>query len=287
MQKIAIFGGTGLAGSALRIEAVRRGLSPISIARRNADINFDATNLTDIVTLLDNLSPDGVINAAAKVNIEQCERDPTKTSIINSLMPMELSKWCASHDVAFVQISTDHYFKGAGPKAHSEAAEVQLLNQYASQKFAAEKFCLNQKNSLILRTNIVGIRGWEKLTFAEWAIEAIKTNSDATFFDDYWTSSIDTETFARALFDLFLVHRCDGLINIGSSEVFSKADFARELASRMGCDPNKLKVGSVLDKLGNRPNSLGLSVDLAHKALKWKLPSLAEVVANTLSQNPT
>ncbi len=60
-----------------------------------------------------------------------------------------------------MQISTDHYFCGQGDLKHDESAPVTLLNEYARTKYAGEAFALTNPEACVIRTNVVGFRGWE------------------------------------------------------------------------------------------------------------------------------
>jgi dTDP-4-dehydrorhamnose reductase len=177
----------------------------------------------------------------------------------------------------FVHVSADHFFSGDAASAHDERAPVRLVNEYARTKFAAEGLALAAPGALVLRTNVTGFRGWKgQPTFAEWAIDAIESRAPLTLFDDYYTSTLDSETLARATFDL-IERDAAGLLNVASSQVASKLEFMHELARALGTPLPSFQRGSVRTLRTRRAESLGLDVRRAEAILQRPLPSLREV----------
>lgn len=153
-----------------------------------------------------------------------------------------------------------------------------LVNEYACTKLAAEALALTAPGALVLRTSLLGLRGWQQLTFAEWALDVVLYDKPADLFEDAYTSSIDVGTFARAAFDL-LDRGAAGLYNLASRDVYSKAEFVRELACRLGRQLTAARPASVTALATRRADSLGLDVGRAETLLGYRLPAMAEVVA--------
>jgi dTDP-4-dehydrorhamnose reductase len=229
---------------------------------------------------LGHVRPKYIINAAALINLDECERNPARAHEINALAVKNIANYCQKHDVKLVQISTDHYFSGDGEVLHDEQAEVQLLNTYAKSKHEGELFAQSAPNSLILRTNIVGFRGWiGRPTFVEWAIAALSEGSPVTLFDDFFTSSIHVKAFAGSLFDL-IDKNASGIFNLAAREVASKADFLLKLAHQLELPVSGCIFGSVHSVGGVlRADSLGLDVSKAETILGYPLPKMDEVIA--------
>ena len=152
------------------------------------------------------------------------------------------------------------------------------MNVYSRQKYAAECISLSAPNALVLRTSIVGKRGWKEKTFAEWTMEALLSEEPFQMFSDVWTSSIDTKNFARAVFDLAEKPEVTGLFNVGAREVYSKADFIEEMARQSNISVNHGERTSHVGYLSERACCLGLDVSKVQQILSWQLPNLTEVV---------
>jgi dTDP-4-dehydrorhamnose reductase len=274
-----ILGGTGLAGLALVKEAKKRGLTVVTVARRNADCNLDVSNTKELLSYLRKVRPRCVINTVAMINLDHCEKNPGEAYIVNAALVGHLSSFCQTEDVKLCQISTDHYYSGDAKFLHNEKSSIALLNEYARTKYAGECFALTNPSSLVLRTNIVGFRNWnEQPTFAEWVIRELTANNRITMFNDFFTSSIDVKTFSKAVFDLINADST-GVLNVASSECFSKMEFIQLLSSRLRLDISNCISGTVKTNSGiTRAESLGLDVSCCESILGYKLPTLDAVV---------
>lgn len=280
MSKILLLGSTGLLGQALYKEAKKRNFEIIGVAHSNADINMDITDDVALSELIKVQNPDVVINTCAIVNHQICDNDKKLAYEVNARPSAILANLADELGFYYIFISTDGYYNGDNDAKHNPDDKIWLLNEYARTKFAGEKFALTNKNALVLRTNIVGFRGRkDQPTFLEWVINSLKSCSEMTLFDDYFTSSITVTQFSKALFDL-LPKKPFGILNLASSEVSSKEKFIKEVASALDFDLSKAKTGSVKDlNTSKRADSLGLDVSKAENLLGYKLPDLKEVVS--------
>ncbi len=275
----AILGSTGLLGQALIKEWSRRRARCVGLARQHADITVDATDTNGLLAALNRIRPDCIVNAAAIVSLEECERDPCAAYRVNAMLAAHLAQYCRESGAKLCHISTDHYYTGDKRRLHTEEDPVLLLNEYARTKYAGERFALTHPESLAVRTNIVGFRGWPNCpTFVEWAIAALKSGVPVTLYDDFFTSSIDVAHFAGALFDL-LQKNISGLVNVAARECCSKMEFILQLAVRLGLDTAQCIPGSVKTHTGAvRAESLGLDVLHAEFLLGYQLPDIHAVI---------
>lgn len=280
-MRILLLGSTGLLGQAIAKEAHRREHSLRSAARKGAEIILDIADRQSLEATLSVEQPDTVVNCAALVSIDDCERDTHQAWSINTRPLAILGEWSRETGGRIVQISTDHYYPTGASIPHDEDAPVTIANEYARTKYAAESIALTSANALVLRTSIVGIRGWPTPTLAEWAIDVAKNDRPVKLFSDAYTSSIDVRNFARATFDL-LDTDYNGLLNLAAGEVYSKENFVREIAAQLGRPLTAQTVASIADHSANRASCLGLDVKRAEGILGYRLPNLKEVVASIL-----
>ncbi len=275
---LLVLGATGMLGQAMLAEAATRGQRAIGAARRGTDITCDLADASALEALFAAAEPAIVVNCAALTDLARCEADPAAAFAVNARPLALLAECCRAHSARLIQVSTDHFFTGDGRTAHDEAAPPRLVNDYASSKFAGEAFALSLPDALVLRTNITGLRGWaDRPTFAEWLMSAIERDEALTLFDDYFTSTLDSRSFARACFDL-LQGRASGLLNLASSQIASKLEFALALAARMDRKLSRAQAGSVRGLFPRRAESAGLDVRRAETILGRRLPDLSEVV---------
>lgn len=270
-------------GQALMGEACKRRVQAIGAARQNCELCLDVRDDRALTAAVKKHTPEVIINTVADVKLAACEKDPGYAYSVNARPAAVLAGLTRGMDAYLIQISTDHYYLGREPVKHREEEEISLVNEYARTKYAAEQFVLTDPNALVVRTNIVGFRGRkDSPTFVEWIIRSLQDNSGMMLFSDYYTSSLDVKTFARALFDL-LTFRPKGILNLGSSEVFSKKAFIEALAAGLGYVDFSRREGSI-NEMNDIPraNNLGLDVARAQALLQQKLPTLGEVICNLL-----
>jgi dTDP-4-dehydrorhamnose reductase len=290
MRPVLVFGATGLLGKAICKELRARERPMLGAARSAADISVDIADASSVKALIVEVKPSAIINAAALVSLSACERDPDAAWAINADAVAAMSQAAELVECALVQISTDHFFTGDGRTRHDERAPVTLLNEYARSKFGGEEACRGYADALIVRTNFTGFRGDPRgQTFFEWALKALDAADPVTGFDDYFTSTLDASSCARALCDL-LDRGVRGLVNVGASDVVSKYDYLRCLAEELGRDAEIVRAGSVRGLMPIRAESLGLDCTRAQAILDWTLPdtrgairiAIAEVHSNAI-----
>lgn len=278
-MKILLFGETGMLGQAIKQSGLASKYDIVGSSRTGVN-PFDLMDYDSISVLVSEIKPDIIINAAALVNIDKCESDPTKAYLLNARSVCGIVNAASKYNSYFIQISTDHYFTGEGKKKHTEEDRIKLINEYARTKYVGEIFALTYPKSLVIRTNIVGFRKRGESTFVEWIIKSLKSKSVITCFEDYFISSIDVRQLAFSIFKLISI-KPTGILNIASSEVFSKKDFIYALAKEFNIPLSFVKNGSVFQSgLVKRAESNGLDVSKAERILGHTLPTLKEVVGS-------
>jgi dTDP-4-dehydrorhamnose reductase len=277
-MKLIVLGSTGMLGRAIYHKAKEKGFFVIGIATHNADINLDITNDIALINLIKDQRPDIIINACAVISHKICEERPDLAYRVNARPSSILANLSNEIGFYYIFISTDGYYCGDSNKKHTTYDDVLLLNEYVRTKYAGECFSCVGKKNLIIRTNIVGYKGIKQNpTFVEWAIDNLANHRQMTLFDDYYVSSITVSQFSEVLFDL-LHMELKGILNLASSDVYSKKDFIESLANEFNFDLENIKVESVNILSPRRANSLGLDVTYAEQQLGYKLPTLKEVV---------
>jgi dTDP-4-dehydrorhamnose reductase len=291
-ETLLVLGATGLLGQAVLAEAARRGLSAIGVARSRAEHDLDVAQLSELEAFVRGSvrerspaagrspaaerSLAAVINCVASTSLAACEQQPGLAYAVNARVPALLAELAVELGFRFVQISSDHYFSGDRAALHDETAAVRLLNEYARTKYAGEAFALTAPSALVVRTNIVGLRGWPgRPTFAEWALAALHGGEPIALYDDFYTSSMHSRACAEAVLDLLQL-RASGLVNVASSQVASKREFVHALAAAAGLSASGLRGGSVRELRPRRAESLGLDVSRAERLLARRLPGLRE-----------
>lgn len=276
--KALIIGASGMAGQAFTKELLMNGYHPLGLSRGGPDIFMDATkedkHLQEHIL---RLRPGLIINCAAIVSHLECEKNPKQAYAVNTHIPEIIAECTAKCGSKFIQISTDHYYSGDKDSLHSEDHPLTILNYYAETKREGELNALKNPESLIIRTNITGIRGdISRQTFAEWLIDCIEKRKHMNLFTDFYTSTLDTSNFAKIVLNQQILDSY-GVMNIASSTVSNKKAFAISLAKRLGFDLDWSQDASVKSLNIPRAESLGLDCTRAESIIGSAMPDLSNV----------
>ena len=277
-MKVLLTGSNGMLGQAIKKTLNSNEVEVFGIDRADADFCFDLLDDEKVGNCINQLRPDIIVNTAAIVDINLCEREHGIAYCINGRLPGILAEQCRKYGIYFIQISTDHYYTDHGNRIHNETDKVELVNEYARSKYVGEQLALTYENSLVLRTNIVGFRGHGTPTFVEWALQSICSGEQMSLFNDFYTSSICVSDFAEILSDIIPLRPC-GIYNLASSTVSSKKEFILALSNAVfGYIPdyNNSSVRNI--KGVKRGDSLGLDTRKLETLLGHKMPDLNQTV---------
>jgi dTDP-4-dehydrorhamnose reductase len=277
LKPVVVLGATGLLGQAL-VRACREAGRPVVGLSRADGVDFaSAFSLLALHQLLDPHRPALVVNAVAITDLAACEADRGRAWVLHAQLPGVLAAWSRATGTPWVQVSTDHFFSGEHNTLHDEQATVAPPNEYARSKLAGEALALTSPQALVLRTNIVGRRGWPgEPSFAEWALQAVRRGQAFAGYTDAWASSLEAGQCAAALLDLAGLG-VRGLLNVAAHDSISKMRFIALLAQAMGLDASAMQPQPRPTAGLARANALGLDVSRAERILGRMLPDSVQV----------
>lgn len=229
---------------------------------------------------LDAFGPELVVNAAAITDVGACEREPALARALHAEFAERAARASKALGAKFVQVSTDQVFDGSKKRPYVPPDEVRPINVYGRTKLEGERAALDT-GALVLRTNIVGVRGRSgKPTFGEWLCAALLAGEKITLVDDFVTSSVYVGDFAEALVDA-AEKGLRGLYHAAASEAASKYTFGRLTAEALGADFSNVRKGKLTDLMLDPPRPGYLALDSVgfEKAVGRRLPNAAESAA--------
>jgi dTDP-4-dehydrorhamnose reductase len=113
-------------------------------------------SVPSIARALDGVAPDLIVNAAAYTAVDRAEREPERAIAVNAQAPATIAAWCARHGAAFVHVSTDFVYSGAGDDPWLEDDAPGPLNVYGRSKLDGDRAVLSSGAAcLVLRTSWV------------------------------------------------------------------------------------------------------------------------------------
>ena len=285
MKKILVLGASGSLGS-----RVYRGIgnsygtyfSYIPVNKSNM-YYLDASNLNQFSQLLNEIQPDAVINCIGFTNVDDCEKFPEKSWIINCKLPAAIAQICKLSDVKFVHISTDHYLNKSNDKL-LETGAVSLVNQYSYAKFYAEKMVIGvNQNAIVIRTNFFHFDLKNPTSFLDKLIISSRNGVITQSYNDVWFTPISTKTLISYLNKLLELN-FSGLINISSNEVISKYDFHQTVLDCLKVSKDLHRPFSIDDvKLrALRPKYMALDNKKLEETTRIKTPSIYDMIVEEI-----
>ena len=161
------------------------------------NIEWSCFDLTDIVLLdnwLNEVNPDVVIHCAAIVNVDACEDEVELATNLHVKTTKVIANYLDTNNGRLIYISTDSVFDGEKQSAYRESDLVSPLNVYAKTKLMGESLVLSMKKGLVLRVNIVGCTGKNRVSFAEWMFNCLNDNIPMNLFYDVYFSPLNVYT---------------------------------------------------------------------------------------------
>ena len=132
---------------------------------RNIFSGIDALNLNTVLALIDKLSPDLVLNCIGIIKQLKESHNALLSIEVNSLFPHKLAAHLEESKTRLIHISTDCVFSGEKGN-YVEADYSDAKDLYGKTKFLGE--LKSYKNSITLRTSIIGTELKGKVSLLEW-----------------------------------------------------------------------------------------------------------------------
>ncbi|SBS27026.1 dTDP-4-dehydrorhamnose reductase [Marinomonas spartinae] len=117
---------------------------------------LDITNVDKMREILEDVSPDIIVNAAAYTAVDKAEDESNLAYSVNELGPFLLAGFAAKLNIPLIHISTDYVFDGKAVDPYSPQDMANPKNIYGASKYSGElalKSVLNKY--IILRTSWV------------------------------------------------------------------------------------------------------------------------------------
>ena len=133
-MKILLLGSNGQVGWELQ-----RSLSPLGeiivCDRQRANLE----DLEGLRLLIESVSPEVIVNAAAYTAVDKAESEPEKAFLINGAAVGLIAQSAKKLGAHFVHYSTDYVFDGSKEAPYFESDSVSPLNVYGQSKLAGEE----------------------------------------------------------------------------------------------------------------------------------------------------
>ncbi len=288
-MKIFITGGEGLLGSALSFELVGEhrvicGCHSGCIEIKNDNFSREAFDITkaDSLKVLDRISPDVIIHAAALTDLELCERNPVAAHEVNVAGTGNVVKAAKKCGAKLVYICTDYIFDGRKGN-YSEIDRPHPLSVYARTKLGGERVIgRNYDNFLSIRTDL---HGWNpnpaKTSLSSLVVSSLRRGKEVNIIKNQVSSMMFTNDIAGVIMRM-LEQDLKGIYNITSSDSMSRYDFALIVAEVFKLNKELIlpislnKLARKISLKAKRPENVSLDVSKIEETLGEKMPSIRD-----------
>ena len=249
MKRILLTGTSGQVGGALQSALRTHGqiLAPASSA-------FDLSMPSSIVSTLDRMQPDLIINAAAYTAVDHAEDEADLAFRVNAEAPAMMARWAAAHQVPLIHFSTDYVFNGTGERPWREDDNCDPLSVYGKSKLAGEAGVRQAAGvHLIIRTSWVYASGGTN--FFRTIVRLAKERSELRVVADQIGAPTSARSIADAVKKISLIERSEmastfsrakGLVHLTNSEFTSWHGFATGIVDHLKRHNVELKAHTVI-----------------------------------------
>ena len=294
MKKIFITGICGMLGHSLANKLTEKNkvsgcdlVIPKKKIKNVKYYNFDLTDFEYLEEKLLELKPDFIINTAAIINVDYCEKNEDLAFIINSEIPKKITQIADKINGKVIQISTDAVFDGNKENSYCEEDETNPINIYGLSKRNGEINVLNGIGPhIVLRTNIFGWSLNEKLSFAEWIYSSLLKNEEIYMFTDIYYSPIYIGDFSDLIDIIIDIDELKGLFHLAGSKYCSKYDFAEYFAEIFNF-PLELVIRSKYDDsklIAPRSKNMKMNSKKLENIIECKIPDFKKGINNLFKE---
>ena len=148
-MKVMLSGAKGQLGSEL-ISTLPKGIKLFTYDVKTLDI----CNKEQVSTVIAELQPNVIINAAAYTAVDKAESEREKAYQVNVAGAKNLAELAKENNVRLIHISTDFVFDGLATSPYQEDSATNPVSYYGETKLLAEKAIIQvlPKQHIIIRT---------------------------------------------------------------------------------------------------------------------------------------
>lgn len=221
MRAIVFGGRTGLLGQALT-ETLRDAQAEV-LALSSSDI--DVLDQEATARIMDDFTPDVVINAVAHTQVDQAEDEEEHAFALNATVPSLLAAQAARHKALFIHFSTDFIFRGDATTPYTESRYPGATSVYGISKAAGERglMDLDYERTLILR--VAWLFGPGKMNFVQRMLELAQERDRLAVVNDQTGSPSYTPDLAFFMLEL-IKQDATGVYHIANSDSATWHDLA-------------------------------------------------------------
>lgn len=227
LGKILVLGANGMLGHAL-MNALGHGRDVVGLDLPAFDISDGAATRARVAAE----RPSLVVNAAARTDVDGCERDAAGAFAVNAAGAGSAAGACADAGALLVQVSTDYVFDGLKGAPYAEDDPVNPQSVYGKSKLAGEEAVRAAlRDHLIVRTSwLFGAHG---KNFVDTILSAASSQPELEVVGDQRGCPTFTADLAAAILKLSATP-FRGTVHVANAGVCSWFEYARAILELAG-----------------------------------------------------
>lgn len=234
-MKIILIGADGQLGTDLAKVFKNNGSTrPNKFVLTELTINdLDITDFAKTKDLITKVKPDVIINTSAYHNVPECEKNPDKAFLVNTIAVRNLAMICRSFNIRLIHFSTDYVFDGKKKRPYNEDDVPNPLNVYAVSKLAGEFFVNQAPDHYVIRVaslfGTAGCLGKGGTNFVESILKLAKTQDKLQVTANITHSPTYTYDAALKIKEMIQDEYPSGLYHLTNFGSCTWYDFALEI----------------------------------------------------------
>ncbi len=243
-------------------------------------MEMDFTQSDRIENVFNSFQPELVIHSGAMTQVDDCERDKSKSDSVNVEGTRNLLEFAKIHNCYFLYVSTDFVFDGLGEGMYKEQDEPNPINYYGKTKLQAEK--LVQESGLdwaIARTVLVYgvVEDGSRSNIILWAKRSLEAQKPIRVVSDQRRTPTLAEDLAFGCW-LIAKNEHNGIFHISGKDWLSPFQMAQKTSDFFNLDVSLVSPTNAEEfkELGTRPLKTGFNINKAKKILEFQPRSFKE-----------
>jgi len=247
--RVLLFGAQGQLGREIfEILSGKHRLIPLT--RSQADI----ADLDRVLKVIEEISPQVIINTAAFTEVDTCELQKEKAFLVNSIGPRNIAIGAERVKAKLFHISTDYVFDGKKEGPYYEYDPPSPINVYGWSKLLGEKMVKEQTNRFFI-LRVAWLYSPYRNNFVKTILKLAKEKEEIRVVDDQWGTPTSARDVARQI-ELLMRTEAYGLYHCTSQGSCSRFEFAQQIIRLSGLKTRVIPVkSSEFPTLAKRPSN--------------------------------
>src|SRR5215217_5338007 len=226
-MRVLVTGSNGQLGLELAGILPERGHEVVALDKEGLDV----ADSEAVERVVEEHSPEVVINAAAYTNVDGCEEETDLAYSVNALGPRNLAQVCERRGSELLHVSTNYVFDGKSERPYEPFDPPKPISAYGRTKLAGEEHVMRLTNHwYVVRTAGVYGRG---RNFVRTMLRAAKERDSLKVKDDEFISPTYARDLASGIARIVEGGRY-GLYHLTNAGSCSWYEFTREIF-RLAC----------------------------------------------------